>query len=105
MNMKTNYSAIRATLQALDVVRAEYNRYSSLNNGVISGGIDLSEQSAGILRLCAEGLQQVEEAISGGCRISHLKSVVADYGSTRDIQTVIRDAEMEAEYRRDGWDR
>ena len=101
--MKTNYAAIRTTLQALDVVRAEYNRYSSLNNGVISGTIDLSKRSAEILRLCAEGLQQVEKAISGGCRISHLKALVAEYGASRDIQTVIRDAELEAEYRKGGY--
>ena len=96
----TNYAAIRSTLQELDKVRARYNRIASTQIGVISGGIDLSEDRAEIERLCKAGFDLVETAIKNSARLSHLSAVVAEYGATRGIQDLVRDAQRDAEYRR-----
>jgi predicted methyltransferase MtxX (methanogen marker protein 4) len=103
--MKNEYAPLRATLTRLDEVRAEHNRRSSLNTGVISGGLDMSETGDEILALIAKAEAIVSREIARGCRLSHLNALVREYGASRSIQEMIRDAEREAEYRRDGWDR
>jgi predicted methyltransferase MtxX (methanogen marker protein 4) len=100
MDKSINYATIRETLQALDVARAHYNRIASTQIGVISGGIDLSEDGREIDRLCETGFALVEAAIESGARLSHLAAVIAEYGATSGIQDLIRNAQSEAEYRR-----
>lgn len=101
--MKNEYATLRATLNRLDEVRALHNRRASLNTGVISGGLDISETRDEIKSLIARAEEIVSREIARGCRISHLKALVENYGASRAIQDMIRDAENEAEYRRDGW--
>lgn len=103
--MKNEYSSLRATLNRLDEVRDLHNRRASINTGVISGGLDMSETGNEINTLISKAENIVECEISRGCRLSHLKAIVNEYGASRSIQDMIRYAEYDAENRRDGWDR
>jgi len=101
--MKNEYTTLRATLNKLDEVRALHNRRASLNNGVISGGIDMSDTGNVIVTLISKAELIVGREIARGCRVSHIKAICKQYGSSRSIENMIRDAENEIEYRRQGY--
>lgn len=97
---KNEYAALRATLIELDEARTYHNRHASLNVGVISGGMDLTESGKSIERLVAKAEGIVSREIARGCRLSHLRNIVRDYGSSRSINDIISDAEISREARR-----
>lgn len=97
------YSSLRATLARLDEVRTAHNRRSSLNTGALSGGLDMRETGDEIVALVGRAEEIIAREIARGCRISHLKAIVSEYGASRSCQELIRDAELEAEYRRQGF--
>lgn len=94
---KNEYAALRATLAALDKAREYHNRRSSLNVGVISGGVDMTESGKSIERLVALAEGIVSREIARGCRLAHLRSIVREYGSSRSINDTISDEEIRRE--------
>lgn len=101
--MKNEYTTLRATLNRLDEARAIHNRRASLNTGVISGGMDMSETGDEIMALIAKAEAIVTREIARGCRVSHIKMICKQYGSSQSIRAMIRDAEDEIEYQRQGY--
>jgi hypothetical protein len=80
--MKTDYTKIDELVKTLESNRTEHNRRASLQVGVISGGVDLTESGAEIERNIAELQTMIRSAVAGGCRggalLSHLSDLMGD---------------------------
>ena len=102
--MHTNYTEIRASVKRLAEARAELQKYSKLNIGVISGGFDMTDCNAEFDTALKELVSQVQKAIAGGARLSYLRDQLdGELCTTRLVNEVIDQRQLDARYRNSGY--